>query len=80
MLINYVAYQPYDVKTRTFATGWRDDFSYFDSSIWEKRTLDSLMPNSYIRFSPKNVGFKDTTAILALTISGDEGLPSLSNK
>ncbi|WP_062058450.1 glycoside hydrolase family 16 protein [Cellvibrio sp. OA-2007] len=74
--INYIEYKPYNATTKTFESGWRDDFNSFDSARWGKANWTFDM--NRVDFAPENVVVKNGILVLALTkenATGFSGTP-----
>lgn len=69
--VNYIEYKPYNATTKSFVTGWRDDFNSFDTNRWAK--ADWTFAENYADFAPANALVKDGTLVLALTREGATG-------
>lgn len=63
--VNYLDYKAYNSTTKTFEGGWRDEFSSFDSTRWDKANW--TYDENRVDFAPENVVIKDGVLVLALT-------------
>lgn len=63
--VSYMDYKAYNIATKTFEGGWRDDFNSFDSNRWGKANW--TFDENRVDFAPENVVIKDGILVLALT-------------
>lgn len=63
--VSYIEYKSYNVTTKTFEGGWRDDFNSFDTSRWGKANWS--FDTNRVDFAPENAVVKDGILVLALT-------------
>lgn len=63
--VNYIDYKAYNITTKVFESGWRDDFDTFDTTRWSKANWS--FDTNRVDFIPDNVVVKDGILVLALT-------------
>lgn len=63
--VNYIEYKAYNSATKTFETGWRDDFNTFDTARWSKANWS--FDDNRVDFVPENLVVKNGILVLALT-------------
>jgi endo-1,3-1,4-beta-glycanase ExoK len=69
--VNYIEYKTYNATTKTFESGWRDDFNNFDSARWSKANWS--FDGNRVDFATENALVKDGILVLALTTENATG-------
>eukprot|EP01121_Diplochlamys_sp_Union-15-3_P011561 TRINITY_DN3366_c0_g1_i1.p1 TRINITY_DN3366_c0_g1~~TRINITY_DN3366_c0_g1_i1.p1 ORF type:complete len:610 (+),score=63.03 TRINITY_DN3366_c0_g1_i1:36-1865(+) len=60
--IDWVEYEVYDINTETFVFAWRDDFNYFNKSLWSLSDRREAEVN--LVYDKRNVNFNGSLFIL----------------